>query len=473
MAVVEGVTIDWTDPSRIEGSKLKTNWKSCHEHQTFAGEEGLEGQLPFEFHHSVTEGHYKPKSKYEISLEAARGKPGYVEIDEEEGQDDDDADDSGSGSESEEEAPPKKKSKSLHGSPKRRKYLKSTEATESSEEEEAAPPAKKSKNQGKSAKGKKLPKSKEIVDSSEDEEPAPPKKKAKKQDQSTKRKKQAKSKETVNSAEDEEAAPPKKKAKTQHRSDADAGAASKDGVDSSGVGSTVKKVDKGKDKAADQDARNSDIDLEKVHYEEGADSDHEVNRDEGIQSPRSDSNISSSKSSSDSSSSAVSVPPISTLDPPKKPAGIAGSKSKPGPAGAKHSRPGPAGIGSSKPKPGPAGLKPSHPAKAASSGADGSKSSGAAPAPSSGSEEPLSDADVWATEQYSAEPIDGSIYFFRPADNYIPPKPEKDSPAWALQAKDMIRFMQKLNFEPEFQEMLRYGDMVCFNYLFYFCKWLI
>ncbi|KZP12664.1 hypothetical protein FIBSPDRAFT_961235 [Athelia psychrophila] len=121
---VPGLTIEWSDPSRLDADKLKANWVACVKNQEIADGNGQRvGQMPFRFRSSITLGVSKPKDKYQLSLEAARvHKPTYVDT----------------------QSGPGKEQKSR----KRRKPEKSNELVHTSEDEGSAPPpTKKAKHQ--------------------------------------------------------------------------------------------------------------------------------------------------------------------------------------------------------------------------------------------------------------------------------------------------------------------------------------
>lgn len=142
---VEGVSIDWRDPSHLNAKELKTNWVTCFNHQTVTEDGDLVGQYPFRFKAAVEEGKpRKSKNEFERSLAAARAMPGYVELDDEEdsGGTDSDADDE---SGSEPSPPPRGRkrtadsmaeSKSKRSKSSRRKPITSAELVHSSDEEE-------------------------------------------------------------------------------------------------------------------------------------------------------------------------------------------------------------------------------------------------------------------------------------------------------------------------------------------------
>lgn len=62
---VEGVVIDWSEPSRAALSKIEANWRACEGAQTTLGPNGERLlQIPFEFKPKILETMRKGKSKY-------------------------------------------------------------------------------------------------------------------------------------------------------------------------------------------------------------------------------------------------------------------------------------------------------------------------------------------------------------------------------------------------------------------------
>lgn len=96
---VDGVEVDWRNPSHLNGPELKSNWEACHKHQSYEEDGVLRGQLPFEFKSDLDKSKpRKPDDKYARTLAAARAKPGYVEV-----SGDEDASNGGSDADSEAE----------------------------------------------------------------------------------------------------------------------------------------------------------------------------------------------------------------------------------------------------------------------------------------------------------------------------------------------------------------------------------
>lgn len=89
---VEGVEIDWTEPSRGSLKAIEDNWKSCERVQTIVGADGeRELQLPFQFLPKILEHMRKGKSTYDPAHDSDQEMID-VEVEGEEDEEDSDED---------------------------------------------------------------------------------------------------------------------------------------------------------------------------------------------------------------------------------------------------------------------------------------------------------------------------------------------------------------------------------------------